>query len=190
VAFFFLLSGPRAWWEIRPGTPPSSEKWHELLGLDRGTMGTKRKKRRKRTSGKLRREGEMRMLALTGAVVFLFASAPAFAHGPSGSREENADGTYDNQVQCGKGTRTPAGVIYAGTNGVEACNDRGPLPVQGRTIVTTNSGGYVAVDGDGNNPGITKGWIRVDRSGVRCGDDRGRRDATHPDSRDTRADCG
>jgi hypothetical protein len=127
----------------------------------------------------------MRKLAVIGAVVTLgLVGAPAFAHGPSGSNEDN------NQVSCRKGTRTPAGVVYVGTNGAEVCNDRGVVPIQGRVIVTTAQGGYVAADGDRNNPGQSAGWARVDRKGIRCGDDAGRRDATHPGSRDTRADCG
>jgi hypothetical protein len=133
----------------------------------------------------------MRKLALVASLLFLLSAAPAFADGPSGSREENADGTFDNQVTCGSGTATPVGgVVYAGANGAEVCNDGGTIPIHGRIIVTTDQGGYVAVDGDGDNPGQAAGWVRADGSGVRCGDDAGRRDATHPGAEDTVEDCG
>lgn len=132
----------------------------------------------------------MRRIAfLVATVALVLAVAPALAHGPSGSYEENGT-TWDNQVTCGGGTRTPAGVIYAGSNGAEVCNDGGVVPVQGRLIATTDQGGYVAADGDANNPGQAAGWFRIDGSGVRCGDDAGRRDATHPTSADTVQDCG
>jgi len=137
--------------------------------------------------------GLMRKLMLVAVLFLVLGTAPALADGPSGSREENADGTFDNDVQCGSGTATPVGgVVYAGPNGAEVCNDGGTIPIQGRIIVTTDQGGYVAVDGDRDNPGAeqTKGWIRVDGSGVRCGDDAGRRDSTHPGSEDTAEDCG
>jgi hypothetical protein len=131
-----------------------------------------------------------RLAALVGSLVI--AVTPAIAHGPSGSHEEDGSPpAWDNQVSCGSGTATPAGpVLYAGSNGVEVCNDSGPVPVQGRVIATTDQGGYVAADGDGNNPAQSAGWVRVDSSGVRCGDDAGRRDATHPTSADTVEDCG
>ncbi len=131
-----------------------------------------------------------KLLLLAACAVIALAVAPVSAHGPSGSHEENPDGTYDNQVTCGSGTRTPAGVVYAGSNGAEVCNDGGAVPVEGRVIATTDQGGYVAADGDGNNSGQAAGWARVDSSGVRCGDDAGNRDATHPTSADTSADCG
>jgi hypothetical protein len=133
----------------------------------------------------------MRKLMLVAVLFLVLGTAPALADGPSGSREENADGTYDNEVSCGSGTATPVGgVVYVGANGAEVCNDGGTIPIQGRVIATTDQGGYVAVDGDANNPGQSAGWARVDGQGVRCGDDAGRRDATHPGSEDTVEDCG
>ena len=133
----------------------------------------------------------MRKLLSVGALTVTLAVAPALADGPSGSHEEDGSpAVWDNQVTCGSGTNTPVATVYAGTNGVEVCNDGGPLPIQGRFIATTEQGGYVAADGDSSNPGQAAGWVRVDRSGVRCGDDTGRRDATHPTSVDTVQDCG
>jgi hypothetical protein len=133
----------------------------------------------------------MRKRAFAGAVVIVILGAPAMASGPSGSNEQNPDGTYDNQVQCGSGTATPVGgVVYVGTNGAEVCNDGGTVPVQGRVIATTDDGGYVAADGDGDNPGQAAGWARVDGNGVRCGDDAGNRDATNPGPEDGSEDCG
>jgi hypothetical protein len=128
----------------------------------------------------------MRKLALSTAVLALvLAGAPALADGPSGSDETR------NQVKCRKGTKTPVGVVYVGTNGVEVCNDgRAVLPVQGRVIVARAQGGYVAADGDRSNPGQAKGWVRVDRKGPRCGDTAGPLDATQPTPRDTVRDCG
>jgi len=134
----------------------------------------------------------MRRYLLIVAVLAL-AAAPAVADGPSGSHEEDGSPpVWDNQVQCGSGTATPAGMIYAGSNGVEVCSDGSSvLPLQGRIIATTEQGGYVAADGDASNePAQAKGWVRVDGNGVRCGDDNGRRDATHPTSADGSEDCG
>jgi hypothetical protein len=131
----------------------------------------------------------MRKLLFAGALAVSLAVVPALGDGPSGSHEEDGT-TWDNQVTCGSGVNTPVATVYAGTNGVEVCNDSGPLPIQGRAIVTTEQGGYAAADGDSSNPGQAAGWVRVDRSGVRCGDDSGRRDATHPTSVDTVQDCG
>lgn len=130
------------------------------------------------------------LLLLLGAL--LLTVAPALADGPSGSHEEDGSPpTWDNQVTCGAGTATPVGVIYAGPNGVEVCNGgSGVIPLQGRVIATTDDGGYIAADGDADNPAEARGWIRVDSSGVRCGDDAGRLDATHPTSADTMEDCG
>lgn len=140
------------------------------------------------------KEAGMRKLALTGLLTALVIAlaAPAFAHGPSGSREHKGR-TYTNKVKCRKGTSTPVvGVVYAGTNGAEVCNDgRAVIPLRGRIIVTTQQGGYVAVDGDKrNDPAQAQGWIRIDGKGVRCGDDKGRLDSTHPSGKDTQADCG
>lgn len=130
----------------------------------------------------------MRRFVLTVGVLVL-AVAPAFAHGPSGSNE--GDGSGSNNVTCGSGTSTPAGVVYAGSNGAEVCNDGGgAVPLQGRIIATSDQGGYIAADGDKDNAAQAQGWIRVDGSGVRCGDDAGPRDATHPTSADMMADCG
>lgn len=136
----------------------------------------------------------MRKIALAGGLVAaLLLATPAFAHGPSGSSEEvKKDGrtTYTNNTKCKKGTRLPTGVIYVAQNGAEVCNDRGVLPVQGRFIVTTAQGGYIAADGDKDNEGPLSGWFRLDRSGPRCGDSKGNLDSTHPTSKDTSADCG
>ena len=131
-----------------------------------------------------------KLIVLAGLLAITIT--PAFADGPSGSHEEDGSTpTWDNQVTCGSGTATPTGpVLYAGTNGVEVCNDGGPVPIQGRAIVTTEQGGYVAADGDNSNPAQSAGWVRVDSNGVRCGDDAGRRDATHPTSADGVEDCG
>jgi hypothetical protein len=134
----------------------------------------------------------MRKIAfLATIIVLLLTVGPALADGPSGSHEEDGSPpAWDNQVTCGSGTRTPAGVIYAGSNGAEVCNDGGVVPLQGRLIVTTDQGGYIAADGDGDNPAQGAGWVRVDGGGVRCGDDTGNRDATHPTSVDGMEDCG
>jgi hypothetical protein len=136
----------------------------------------------------------MRRIALaSGLMAALLLASPAFAHGPSGSSEEvkTKKGTmYTNNVKCKGGVRTPTAVVYAGANGVEVCTDRGPIPLQGRVILTTAQGGYFAADGDKDNEGPLSGWFRLDRSGPRCGDAKGNLDATHPTSKDTSADCG
>jgi hypothetical protein len=82
----------------------------------------------------------------------------AMAKGPSGSREKK------NQVKCGKGTATPAGTAYAGTDGAELCSGDS-TPPDGRIVVTP---GYVAVDGDKSNGGEADGFVRVDQGGPTC----------------------
>lgn len=126
----------------------------------------------------------MRRLALMPVVVLALTVTAASANGPSGSSESN------NQVSCGAGTATAVAVVYAGTNGVEVCNDGTTLPLQGRVIATTDQGGYVAADGDAGNPAQAQGWIRIDATGVRCGDSAGGLDSTNPGANDTKEDCG
>ena len=123
----------------------------------------------------------MRKIIVAAATAGLLAVAgPAFA-GPQGTADsENSS----NNVSCGAGS--PGSV--AGTNvavntaggpeggAVVICNDGAPAPIEGRVIASgsTTGGGWVAADGDKDNPGTeADGWARVDfGSGgvkVRCG---------------------
>ena len=162
----------------------------------------------------------MRRAALVLATAGLLAIAPAaLSAGPSGSHEEdsrqacidgagqevprNPDGTcptgstdttvteWDNEVTCSGGQDVGgAATVYVGPNGVEGCNDGTTLPIQGRVIATSDDGGDVAADGDASNPEDAQGFIRVDGSGVHCGDPGGRLDSTSPGSTDTADHCG
>lgn len=132
-------------------------------------------------------------LALSGI------AGAALADGPSGSHEEDlvCDPTtgvcttqWDNQVTCGTGTDVAGANVYAGSNGIEVCNDNADLPMQGRVIVTSDDGGYIAADGDADNAPEAQGWLRIDQGGIRCGDPTGNLDSTHPGAGDTQDDCG
>ena len=131
----------------------------------------------------------MRKVILAAVAAIALAGGAAFADGPSGSSEHSPTGGYTNDVRCGQGTATPVAVLYAGANGAEVCNEGGPVPVQGRVIVSIE-GQYIAADGDKDNEAPADGWARIDSNGVRCGDTGGNLDATHPTSVDGSDDCG
>ena len=147
----------------------------------------------------------MRKLTLTaGLALALGLGGSALADGPGGSHEEdlvcdefgNCTTQWDNQVTCGTNNDVGGTDVYAAENGVEVCSDSADLPIQGRIIATTDDGGYVAADGDGDNPEEAQGWARLDGSGARCGDiatdddtPAGNADATHPTTEDTQEDC-
>jgi len=136
----------------------------------------------------------MRKLLIAATVVATLAALPVLADGPSGSTEKNSSGGYTNNVKCGTGagnTDTPVATVYAGTNGVEICNDGdGALPVQGRIIATTDQGGYIGADGDKDNMAPADGWARLDSNGLRCGKANGNRDVTAPQDGDGPDQCG
>jgi hypothetical protein len=114
-----------------------------------------------------------------------------------------------NQVTCDNdnptslsvpvGTITVTGAWGGGAGGstgsgtLEACDDSGA--VQGRIIATgsdADGGGYIAADGDHDNPDEARGWARVDLSadpGVRCGGADGSMDSTDPGDGDTTENC-
>ena len=100
------------------------------------------------------------------AMLIAFVAAPgiASADGPSGSKERA------NQVKCGEGTDTPAGKLYAGSNGIEVCSDDNAAP-DGRIIVDF-SAQYAAADGDKDNGEQANGFVRLDSGGPTCGTDR------------------
>lgn len=123
---------------------------------------------------------------------------------------------YENNVTCGTPDADggdvpdvdgPAGNVYttgdpaAQSGGIEVCADGSDevTVVEGRVIAEGSAadGGYVAADGDQDNASVDPalaGWARVDvDSGgatVRCGDDAGNLDATHPGPEDGQDDCG
>jgi hypothetical protein len=97
-----------------------------------------------------------------------------------------------NQVQCGDGTAVgPAGEVYADpSRGAEVCADDGSsLPIDGRIVVDAEEG-YVAIDGDNDNPGASNGYARVDSDGVHCGDDTSNQDSGADQSGNDESDCG
>lgn len=97
------------------------------------------------------------LLVAAAAVVALGAASPAMADGPSGSHEEN------QTLTC-----APDSNVYAGDDGIEICNDDDATPVQGRIIVTSDQGGYIAVDGDSSSGQVLGGYVRIDGNGLHC----------------------
>ena len=152
-------------------------------------------------------------IAMSCVLAICVLGGPVSAHDFTGSEERKdrrGRTVYTNDVRCAKGSKADAqGVkVYhqqKGTTagGIGVCNDgRGTVgskvPVQGRAVAQgSTSGGTGYVDGDKHNkPEQMKGWARIDGKfgpsapRVRCGDEKGRRDATHPTSRDKQDDCG
>ena len=143
----------------------------------------------------------------------LVVAGPVAAHDFTGSEEKKTrNGTvYTNNVKCAGGSKANAqGVrVYhqqssstPTSGGIGICNDGsgavGSRVIQGRAVAQgSTSGGSVYADGDKNNPNAqSQGWARVDGKfgpsapKVRCGDAKGRKDATHSTSADTQSDCG
>ena len=147
-------------------------------------------------------------MALSLLLAVLVVAGPAAAHDFTGTEERKdrkGRTVYTNDVRCARGQQADAGgvKVYRASNGVGVCNDGkgavgSKVPLQGRAAATGGQdGGTVYIDGDRNNSNATaQGWARVDGSvsrrslTVRCGDDKGRKDATHPTAADTQADCG
>lgn len=103
-----------------------------------------------------------------------------------------ADDAGENQVNCNEQTSEDvAGAqLYAGSNGVELCNEGGLAgAIEGRAIATTDQGGYIAIDGDGTNPAPGNGYARVDQSGFHCGDE-SNLDSGASQGGNTQEDCG
>ncbi len=149
-------------------------------------------------------------IAFACALAVLMLGGPVSAHDFTGSEErKNSRGqtTYTNDVRCNKGQTADAGGVkvyraQSGTSGgVGVCNDgTGALgsrvPLQGRAVIQgSQNGGTAYIDGDKHNqPSQMQGWARADASSgglkVRCGDEKGRRDASHPTTTDGQEDCG
>lgn len=146
--------------------------------------------------------------ALSLLLAVLVIAGPAAAHDFTGTEERKdrkGRTVYTNDVRCARGQQADAGgvKVYRASNGVGVCNDgKGAVgsrvPLQGRAAAKGGQdGGTVYVDGDKHNSNATaQGWARADASvsrrslTMRCGDDKGRKDATHPTSADNQADCG
>ena len=152
-------------------------------------------------------------IALSCVLAICVLGGPVSAHDFTGSEErKNSRGqtVYTNDVRCAKGAKadaqgvrvyqtssgTTSGGIGICTDGTGALGSR--VPIQGRAVAQgSQNGGTVYVDGDKHNqPAPMQGWARIDGKfgpsapTVRCGDDKGRKDATHPQSIDGREDCG
>ena len=139
----------------------------------------------------------------------LIVAGPGSAHDKTGSEEVKTrrGTTYTNNVKCAGGSAADVqGVkIYhwqSGTSGgIGVCNDGkgtlGSKVIQGRAVAAGDltKGGSVYADGDRDNTQSERasGWARVDGGTggfkVRCGDDKGRRDATHATAVDGQEDC-
>lgn len=148
--------------------------------------------------------------ALAMLLSVLIVAGPSAAHDKTGSEEVKTrkGTTYTNNVKCSGGeTADVQGVkIYrwqSGTSGgIGTCNEGkgalGSKVIQGRAVASGDAtkGGSIYADGDKNNTQHQKltGWARIDGSTaglkVRCGDEKGRRDATHASSADGQEDCG
>lgn len=132
----------------------------------------------------------MRKILVAAMTAGLLAvAAPAFA-GPGGTSETS------NNVDCNSSAATqrqqvPGSGIFISADGNQAapqnggslvvCNESAtnngaPAPIQGRIIASGGTGGgYIAADGDANNPPEAQGWARLNISsnpsaaGPRCG---------------------
>lgn len=109
------------------------------------------------------REVQLMLFALMASFALAIGGS-AFAHPPGGSEDGG------NNVSC-HGTSVPGtGLdVDAHGHGVGVCNDGGPVPIQGRVIVNA-AAGYVAADGDSDNPAPLDGFVRVGATGSGCGD--------------------
>jgi hypothetical protein len=113
-----------------------------------------------------------------------------------GAIDEDAPGDAlndpgENQVDCNEDSSVAEAPInvYAGTNGVEVCDDDSTTPIDGRVIVDFDEG-YAAIDGDGSNPGPSSGYARLDPDGPHCGDDAHNQDSGADQSENAEDDCG
>ena len=136
----------------------------------------------------------MRKGLIVAVVACVVMGGTALAHGPSGSYEGSKDhDVRNNNVHCAKGqSATQAGTkVYWGYNGVEVCKDRNgvvPAGPQGRVYVAMTNGGYVAADGDRNNPEQARGYARIDRTGPHCSDGKDQ-DAAHSKTKGDPMSC-
>ena len=147
------------------------------------------------------------IVAVLAAVMMLCGAGSALAEVAGTSEPRTAPDPVTgeteptNQVSCGAGT-AQAGPVVVATAGdpasggaVVVCNESADLPIQGRVIGSGGtSGGWVAADGDADNPNEqSQGWARADVNGggvqVRCGDPNGDLDAENPGPTDTQAEC-
>lgn len=135
-------------------------------------------------------------------------SVPSNQEGPDANECQGTDTTYrgkvwTNDVKCNSGgTDAQAAKVYTTNNGtssggVGVCNDRNTIPVQGRFVIQASQADGVTAYADGdkdNSNEAAKGFARLDAKSsgatVRCGDDNGRRDASHPQATDGQDDCG
>ncbi len=135
-------------------------------------------------------------------------SVPKNQEEPGAGECEGTATTYQgkvwtNDARCASGgTDAQAAKVYTtnnGTNsgGVGVCNDRSTVPVQGRFVLqgSQSDGISTYADGDKDNSNESaKGFARLDAGSsgakVRCGDDNGRKDASHPAAEDGQDDCG
>jgi hypothetical protein len=112
----------------------------------------------------MNRGGEARLRCkIVVALVIASVAMPvaALAKGPSGSTEAK-----NGQVKCKQGQATPAGKVFVGPSGAEACSDDNQPP-DGRIMLS--SSGYAAIDGDPSNGGEADGFVRIDSGGPSCG---------------------
>ena len=122
---------------------------------------------------------KLRTLLVAGLVAgSMTISGAALAAGPGGSTESTDDPVTaeneGNQVTCGASPiEAPNGVtVGASATGIETCSDSADAPIQGRVIVSSDNGGYIAVDGDADNAQHNEsltGYILLSRGAQGCG---------------------
>jgi len=138
------------------------------------------------------------------AVIMLFFAGSALVD-VAGTSEgtDPTTGKGTNDVSCGAGTAAAGPVVIAAqgdptsaSGGLVVCQETSDLPIQGRIIASgSSSGGYVAADGDKDNPEEkSQGYARVDINGggvtVTCGDPAGDLNAENPGPTDSQDQCG
>jgi hypothetical protein len=100
-----------------------------------------------------------------------------------------ADDPEENQAVCADGQDVNGIKVYADSGGAEACSDASETGPEGRIIVSSDQGGYVAADGDADNPEPANGYARLDSDGLHCGDE-SNEDSTQADqTQNTQEDC-
>ena len=130
-----------------------------------------RKDERLRKGDSMKRSSLLLVAAALGSVLSVLGTGYAADCGQGGSPTNGSGScdTPDDQVQCGSGTDTGAGVVSASATGAEFCNEGDVLPVQGRVGAQQEcSCAYIDGDEDNNHDLLLNGWARIDQEGVHC----------------------
>ena len=157
----------------------------------------------------------MRKLLVAAMTAGLLAVGGSAMADVAGTGEGTSTNPNNNQVDCDRSStaqraKVPGSGITVAANGnqsapqnggaIVVCNDAAtnngaPAPIQGRIILSGGTGGgYVAADGDANNPPEAQGWARADIGSspqIRCGGaEGGGYNAENPGAGASQANCG